>query len=159
MCSARPSLAPTVWATVSATRAGSRRAASPIQKTPFLNSGTSSAADSIASRVFPEPPGPDSVTSRAPSCSNSTRSDTSCSRPTNDDAGRGRFVFEIVFSGGKRSCPSWKIHTGSEKSFSRYSPRSASFTSTSDLVACDTSTWPPCPAAAIRAARWTSSPT
>ena len=136
-------MAPKVWATVSTTRAGSRSAASPIQKTPFLNSGTSSAADSIASRVFPEPPGPDSVTSRAPSCSSSTTSDTSRSRPTNDDAGRGRFVFEIVFSGGKRSVPSWKIQTGSLKSFTRCSPRSASSPSTSACVACETSTWPP----------------
>ena len=51
-------LRPRVWATVSATRAGSRRAASPTQNTPALYSGTSSAAASIASLVLPEPPGP-----------------------------------------------------------------------------------------------------
>jgi hypothetical protein len=49
-------LAPGVWATVSATRAESRSAASPTQKTPFRNCGTSSAAASSASRVLPEPP-------------------------------------------------------------------------------------------------------
>ncbi len=40
------------------TRPGSRSGASPTQKTPFLTSGTSSAAASIASRVLPEPPAP-----------------------------------------------------------------------------------------------------
>ena len=68
-------------------------------------------------------------------------------------------MFEIVFSGGKRSSPSWKIHTGSGKSFTRCSPRSASSRSTSARVACETSTCPPWPAAMIRAARCTSSPT
>ena len=38
--------------------------------------------------------------------------------------GRGRLVLEIVFSGGKDSCPSWKIRTGPAMSFSRCSPRS-----------------------------------
>jgi len=147
-----------ITATVSATRVGSRRAASPIQKTPFGKAGTSSAADSIASRVFPEPPGPDSVTRRASSCSSPMTSDTSRSRPTNDDAGRGKFVFEIVFSGGNRSSPSWKIHTGSAKSFSRCSPRSVSSPSTSARVAADSTTWPPWPEAAMRAARCSSRP-
>ena len=41
MCSARPSLAPSVWAIVSVTSAGSRSVASPTQKTPALYSGTS----------------------------------------------------------------------------------------------------------------------
>ena len=67
MCSARPSLAPSVCAIVSVTSAGSRSVASPTQKTPALYSGTSSAAASIASRVLPVPPGPVSVTRRAPS--------------------------------------------------------------------------------------------
>jgi hypothetical protein len=47
----------------------------------------------------------------------------SSSRPTNEDAGRGRFVLEIVLRSGKRSSPSWKIATGPAKSFSRCSPR------------------------------------
>ena len=66
MCSARPSFAPSVWEIVSVTSAGSRSEASPTQKTPALYSGTSVAAASSASRVLPEPPGPVSVTSRAP---------------------------------------------------------------------------------------------
>ena len=100
MCSASSPLAPSVCATVSTTSAGSRSGARPTQKTPALNSGTSSAAASIASRVFPVPPGPVKVTSRAPSRTSATTSPTSRSRPTKLDAGRGRFVFEIVFSGG-----------------------------------------------------------
>ena len=39
-------------------------------------------------------------------------------------AGRGRFVFEIVLSGGKLPSPSWKMETASAMSFSRCSPRS-----------------------------------
>jgi hypothetical protein len=35
------------------------------------------------------------------------RVSTSLRRPTNELAGRGRFVFEIVLSGGNRSSPSW----------------------------------------------------
>ena len=38
---------------------------------------------------------------------------------------RGRFVLEIVFSGGKETSPSWKIGTASAMSFRRCSPRSA----------------------------------
>ena len=48
------------------TSAGSRSAARPTQKTPALYSGTRVDAASIARRVFPEPPGPVSVTRRAP---------------------------------------------------------------------------------------------
>ena len=66
MCSARPSFAPSVCAIVSVTSAGSRTAASPTQKTPAMNVGTRSAAASRASRVLPEPPGPQSVTMRVP---------------------------------------------------------------------------------------------
>ena len=50
---------------------------------------------------------------------------SSCSLPTKELAGRGRFVFEIVLSGGKEPLPSWKIGTGSSMSFRRCSPRSA----------------------------------
>jgi hypothetical protein len=55
--------------------------------------------------LAPEPPGPDSVTSRAPSRNNPTTWATSRSRPTNELVGRGRFVFEIVFSGGNPLVP------------------------------------------------------
>ena len=46
---------------------GRATSARPTQNTPSVKLGTSSAAASIASRVLPEPPGPVSVTSRAPS--------------------------------------------------------------------------------------------
>jgi hypothetical protein len=126
MCSARLSFAPSVCPIVSVTSAGSRRDASPTQKTPALYSGTSDAAASRPSRVLPEPPGPVRVTSRAPS---SMRSSTSCSSrslPTKELAGRGRFVFEIVLSGGNCPWPSWKIASGSGMSLSRCSPSSTS---------------------------------
>ena len=105
MCSARPSLAPSVCAIVSVTSAGSRTAARPTQKTPAVKAGTSSEAASTASRVLPEPPGPERVTRRVPFRSRPTSSSRSRSLPTKEEAGRGRFVFEIVFSGGKRSLP------------------------------------------------------
>ncbi len=152
--------APRTWPTVGTTSAGSRREASPTQKTPALNSPTSSAVDSIANLVFPDPPGPVRVTSRAPARTRATTSATSRSRPTKLDAGRGRFVFEIVFSGGNDSPPSWKIHTGSSKSLTRCSPRSrSSDVSTRSRVAFESSTCPPWPALMIRAARCTSIPT
>src|SRR5207302_1475223 len=88
------------------------------------------------------PPGPLSVTNRCPRTSSAT-SAVSRSRPTNEDAGRGRFVLEIVLRGGKRSSPSWKIATGSAKSFSRCSPRSVTPPSRNSRVAADNSTCPP----------------
>ena len=106
MYAASPSRAPSVCAIVSVTSEGSRRAASPTQKTPALYAGTSSVAASRARRVFPEPPGPVSVSSRVPARSSRTTSSRSRSRPMNELAGRGRFVFEIVLSGGKLLSPS-----------------------------------------------------
>ena len=158
MCSARPSLAPNVCAIASITSAGSRSVASGTQKTPALNAGTSSAAASSASRVLPEPPGPESVRSLVPFPSRPTSSSRSRRRPTKEEAGRGRLVFEIVFSGGKRSEPSWKSATGSSKSFNRCSPSSVSSPSTNARVAAETTICPPCPEAATRAARWSSRP-
>ena len=69
---------------------------------------------SSASRVLPEPPGP--LRGEEP------RSTLDASRvprrargslPTKELAGRGRFVFEIVLSGGKEPSPSWKMGTAS----------------------------------------------
>ena len=60
---------------------------------------------------------------------------------------------------------SWKIRSGRPRSFSRCTPRSASAapggspSRTSTAAASDTSTCPPYPAAATRAARCTSRPT
>jgi hypothetical protein len=125
----------------------------PTQNTPFRNSPTSSDAASIASRVFPDPPGPVNVIRRAPSRRRLTTSVTSRSLPTKLDAGRGRFVFEIVFSGGNDPSPSWNSDTGSAKSFNRCSPRSSTSSSTRARVARVRRIWPPCPALITRAAR------
>ncbi len=46
--------------------------------------------------------------------------------PTKELAGRGRFVFEIVLSGGNVPSPSWKMATASSMSLKRCSPRSTS---------------------------------
>ena len=64
-------------------------------------------AASMASRVLPVPPGPVSVTRRAPSSNRESTSSSSSSRPTKELAGVGRLVLEIVFSGGKEPSPSW----------------------------------------------------
>ncbi len=63
---------------------------------------------------MPEPPGPVRVRSRAPSSiAREHLAELFALVPTKELAGRGRFVFEIVFSGGKDSTPSWKIDTAS----------------------------------------------
>ena len=85
MWSARPFLAPSVRPIASVTNAGSRNAANGTQNTPALNSGTSSAAASIASRVLPDPPGPERVSRRVPFPSRLTTSSRSRSLPTKDD--------------------------------------------------------------------------
>ena len=103
-----------------------RTGANPIQKTPARNAETRVAAASMPSRVLPEPPGPVRVRRRTPSDRSPATSATSVSRPTNELAGRGRLVFEIVRSGGKRALPSWKMTTGVAKSLRRCSPRSTS---------------------------------
>ena len=64
--SATPSLAPTFCAIVGSTSRGSATAWRGTQKTPPSKSSTASAASWSARRVFPEPPGPTSVTSRFP---------------------------------------------------------------------------------------------
>ena len=77
------------------------------KKTPLPNSGTSPAAISIASRVFPEPPGPVSVTRRSSPRSLPVTSATSSSRPISGDGGVGRFELLRLRSGGNSASPSW----------------------------------------------------
>ena len=67
------------------------------------------AAASRASRVLPVPPGPVSVTTRAPPSILESTSASSACLPTNELAGRGRLVFEIVLRGGNEPSPSWKM--------------------------------------------------
>ena len=125
----------------------------PTQKTPALNAGTSSAAASIASRVLPEPPGPVSVTQprTVREHRDAARRAPARGRRTSD-AGRGRFVFEIVFSGGNALARrAGRALPARAKSFSRCSPSSVSSPSTSARVAADIRPGRRGPAAAIRA--------
>ena len=92
-------MAPIVCAIVSTTRAGSRSAASGDPENARLELGNevrrprSPASLARAARTGQRqqtgPPSSRATTSATPS------------RPTNELAGRGRLVFEIVFSGGK----------------------------------------------------------
>ena len=120
--------APSVCATVSRTSAGSRSGGEPDPEDAGLE-----LADELGRRLDRQP-----RLSRAaragqrhePRAVAQQRGDFADLPLTADerDAGRGRLVFEIVFSGGKRSSPSWKSDTGSPKSFSRCSPRSRTST-------------------------------
>ena len=124
-----------------------------------LYAGTSVDAASSASRVLPVPPGPVSVTRRAPSSIRESTSASSPSRPTKELAGRGRFVFEIVLSGGKRAVPELEdrdrlgdvlqpvLAEVGERELDELGGRR------------ERTTWPPWAEAATRAAKWTSSPT
>ena len=98
------------------TSSGSVIAASVTKNTPCGKSSTSSAAACSASRVFPVPPGPVSVTTRTSARRrSSTTSATSRSRPTRGVDCTGRFVgrFSSVRSGGNRSGdPRAPIRTG-----------------------------------------------
>ena len=88
------------------TSPGSRSGDRSDQNTPAAKDGIRSEATSSASLVLSEPPGPVSVTRRVPFWSMATSSSRSLSLPTSDEAGRGKFVLEIVRSGGKSPSPS-----------------------------------------------------
>ena len=68
-------------------RRGSRSGAIPTHHRPSGNVSAASAAACSASRDFPVPPGPVSVSSRAPSRRSATTSSTSCVAP--EERGRG----------------------------------------------------------------------
>ena len=104
--------------------------ARPTQNTPALNSPTSSAAASIASRVFPEPPGPGQRHQARPGRgSASPTSLTSRSRPTKLDAGRGQVRVRDRLQRRKGAVPELEDRApASSKSFSRCSPRSRTST-------------------------------
>ena len=87
------SFTPSVCAICGRTSSGSVIAASVTKNTPCGKSSTSSAAAWSASRVFPVPPGPVSVTARTSDRRrSSTTSATSRSRPTSGVGCTGRFV-------------------------------------------------------------------
>ena len=149
-----------------ATASWSVTAASSASQTPSPDPSSSLAATCSPSLVFPAPPAPAKVTSRADSTSART-SETSRSRPMNADSWAGRLFGSAGLpserSGGNCACRpaacSWKICSGRPRSFSRWLPRSASTapggspSRTSTAAASDTSTWPPQATAATRAAR------
>ncbi len=152
------------------TSAGSRTDSSATNHAPSGKRSATRRAASRERRVLPVPPGPVRVTRRAPSI-NLARASISASRPTKVVSGSGRLPSwtAAVRSGGNPlrspSAATWYRRSGRGRSFSRCSPRSISEmpvgieASTIARVASETSTCPPWPAAAIRAARWTSMPT
>ena len=156
----------------SATASSSVTAASSTSHTPSPEPSSSPAATCSPSRVLPHPPAPVKVTSREDSTSART-SASSRSRPMNADSWAGRLCSSAGLpsdrSGGNSACRpaacSWKIRSGRPRSFSRCTPRSVSAapsgsqSRTSAAAVSDTSTCPPYPTAATRAARCTSRPT
>ena len=120
----RSSGAPIVCATSESRSSGSESPTSGTQNTPSRCVPTSSAATCSASRVFPVPPGPVSVSRRVPSESIATSSSTSRSLPTSGLEATGRLVASSVRSGGKSPSPSWYRRSAWTRSFSRCSPRS-----------------------------------
>ena len=141
-----------------ATSAGSRSEARPTQKTPFPDSGTSSAAASIASRVLPVPPGPVRVTRRAPSrrsaadrlqlalAADEARHGTGQVHVRGRLQRRESLVAELEDPDRIREVLEAMLaeieHARRPRPARRWSPRAR--------------TCPPCPAAPMRAARWTS---
>ena len=148
------------FAKVAGSNEGSRSGASPTQYTPSGKDPATAAAACTTRRVFPVPPVPVRVRRRRSGRPRSSTTEaSSCSRPRNGVAGTGRFERYKLFNGGKATSPSWKTTLGRTQvieamlATERYVVSPAS---TSAAVAADTSTCPPCPAAATRAARCTS---
>jgi hypothetical protein len=80
--------------------------------------------------------------------------------PTDQWVGRDRQVCAVeTLQRGKLRVSELEHALGAARSLKRCSPRSRRSCSTRAAVAAETSTCPPCPAAAMRAARWTSKPT
>ncbi len=150
------------------TSSGSVTGASGTNHAPSGNRSTQSPASASERRVLPVPPGPVRVSSRVFS-SRPTAASTSA-RPTKLVSCGGRLlgVASSVRSAGnvasRPSASSWYRRSGRARSLSRCSPRSRSAmpgpgSPASARAASVTTTWPPCAAAATRAARWTSRPT
>ena len=159
-------------ATVPATSPGSVTGARSANQTPSPEPSSSPAAACSASRVFPEPPGPVSVTSREVVISWDT-SASSVSRPMKLEACTGKLLGSCGLSSdrsggnapGSPGASSWKICSGRLRSFSRCMPRSrrlappGSASPSRALAAAETRICPPCATAATRAPRCTSIPT
>ena len=131
-------------AIVSLTSAGSRSEARSTQKTPALKSGTRVAAASIARRVFPEPPGPVSVRSRAPPA---IRASTACELALPADEGARRPGEVRVRERPERregAVAELEERDRAAMSFSRCSPSSRSGSAARAAVAAERRTCPPC---------------
>ncbi len=148
---------------------GSVTDASGTNQTPSRNSSSTLRAASKASRDFPIPAGPTSVTRRDERTSSATCR-TSRRRPMKDVNPIGRLPRSAMLCNGGKSLgspamSSWNRCSGSMRSLSRCGPRSRTVTpsgrrrSTSARVPSEMTTCPPWAAAAMRAARWTSNPT
>ena len=165
-----PSKMPIPWAIAALTWSGLSSAARLTNHAPSRNRGSRRRAASIARLVLPIPPGPVSVTRRA-----------SCAQLRRDRRvpGRDRRT-RSADPAGCRAVPPTTEAVGSRSAGRRYragvslSARGTSFSTcrprsrrlvpsgrasaTRVAVVSDSTTWPPCPTAATRAARLTSKP-
>ena len=173
-CSGRSMISPRPMARAIATRTAfvSRALDRSTNDAPSRNRSARSSATRIASVVLPVPPGPIRVSSRTdPSARRARICASSSLRPISaGDARRaGRHpAWRAVISGGKSAgrsgWTSWKRCSGRPRSFRRCSPRSrsaapaGSSSRASEAADADSRTWPPCPAAMIRAVRLTVGP-
>ena len=117
-------------------------------------------AISNASRVLPTPPAPVSVTTR-PGCTSTANRLQSSTRPTNDRDTDGRFPTRSRRGPQAAGTPRRRLATSARpaRSFNRYTPRSVqSAPDNSFAVTSEIKTWPPWPAAMIRAARFNVGP-
>ncbi len=153
-----------------AIRAASVMALRSTNTTPSGNRCCTALATSIARRVFPLPPGPVSVVSRP---------EVTASRPRRAPARgrRTRCAATAARCGGGRGCAAAGTRrrarrsrrragrSGCTKSLSRWLAEVAERDAGREVVRCvsaavvaESTIWPPCPAAAIRAALFTSIP-
>ena len=141
-------------------RARGRGGASGTQNTPSGNPSSHPPPPAKRTASCPYRLGPVSVSKRTSSGS-SSRTSPSSLLPAQKRRGRHRQVRSVQrLEEGKSPSPTWNTRSAAARSLNRCSPRSTSpFVPTSAAVDADTTTCPPCAAAAIRAARCTSNPT
>ncbi len=102
------------WAIAETTRSGSRTEAREAKTAPSAYSSANPAATSIASRVFPTPPGPVSVTRRISGRRSRARTASSSrSRPTSGVSGKGSVLARSQGGGlttvQEPPCRSWCV--------------------------------------------------
>ncbi len=162
---------PTARATATSRALASRAPDRSTKATPSANPGARSSAALIASVVLPVPPGPVNVSRRTePSARRPRIWASSSPRPISPAAlaGRSAPTARTVTSGGnvegRAGWTSWNRCSGRPRSLRRCSPRSTrsapagSDSRASAAAASDSRTWPPWPAAMIRAVRFSVGP-